>query len=331
MHFKPWMKYLTITSLLLILTVTPLLSACSSDTDVEEEPVVEEVVEEVEEADEFSIVKDAVAGYLAAPKGNVNASDLKLQIAEGTAPTIVSIRSAADYAKGHIPGATNLAFSDLTTLPKDDDIVVYCYTGQSASMATAVLGILDYSVMNLRHGMASWSDDPEVFVKRFTAETAQNDFAIETEANTGGNYDYPVLENTSSNDEDAIILAAAKTVSPKFISAADLNVKIAEGEDMTIVSIRKAEHYAIGHIPGAINLPYGTAITDGLDQIDPDAPVYVYCYTGHTAAQAVALLNMLGYDAYSISFGMCSWTSDPDVNLGYCFDPATSGGYETEK
>ena len=85
-----------------------------------------------------------------------------------------------------------------------------------------------------------------------------------------------------------------------------------------------------GHIPGAINMGL-SGLVDNLDKIDPDAPVYVYCYTGHSAAQGAALLQMLGYDAYSLKFGMCSWSSDTAVNMGKCFDAASVQGYEVEQ
>jgi rhodanese-related sulfurtransferase len=254
-----------------------------------------------------------------------------MMIAEGNAPYIVSIRSAADYAKGHIPGAVNISFGEITTLPKNEDIVVYCYTGQSGSFAAASLGILGYDVQNLRHGMASWTTDPDVYVSRFDPATSQGDYAVETQANSVSvSFDYPVLNNTSSNDEDDILEAAVATVSPNYITASDLNMKIAEGEDMTIISIRSAELYAGGHIPGAINISLNY-LADNLDKIDPDLPVYVYCYTGHSAAQATALLQMLGYDAYSLKFGMCSWSSDPAINNNSCFDASTVKDYEVEK
>ena len=92
---------------------------------------------------------------------------------------------------------------------------------------------------------------------------------------------------------------------------------------------RSAADYAAGHIPGAINIGIGSLL-DNLDKIDPDAPVYVYCYTGHTAAQEAALLQVLGYEAYSLKFGMCSWSSDPAVNMGKCFDASTVLGYDVE-
>jgi rhodanese-related sulfurtransferase len=71
-------------------------------------------------------------------------------------------------------------------------------------------------------------------------------------------------------------------------------------------------------------------LIDNLSKIDPDSPVYVYCYTGHSAAQSAALLQILGYDAYSVKFGMCGWSSDPDINAGKCFNPDSAAGYATE-
>ncbi len=325
MRLKPWVKVLAVLSLLLLLAALPLLSACGGGTveEVEEE-------EEVVEVDEFSIVQDAVEEYIPDKAANIKAADLHMMIADDFAPYIVSLRSAEDYAKGHIPGAVNIEFDELATLPENEEILVYCYTGQTASFAAAVLGVLDYDVQNLLHGISSWSDDPAVYVSRFDPASHQGNYKTETTANSAGTYDYPELDNTTSSDADDIIAAAAATVSPKYITATDLNMKIAEEDDMTIISLRSAEDYAKGHIPGAISISIG-ALADNLDALDPDSPVYAYCYTGQTAAQAVSLLQMLGYDAYSLKFGMCSWSSDTAINAGKCFDASTVGGYETEK
>jgi rhodanese-related sulfurtransferase len=331
MRIKTWQNLLISLLLLLALALTPLLTGCGGD---EEEPepstsTTEPTTTETE-VDEFDVVQDAVSDYMTHRAGNMKAADLQMSIAEGNAPYIVSLRSAEDYAKGHIPGAVNMKFSDIFTLPEDEEILVYCYTGQSGSFAAATLGVLGYDVQNLRHGMASWTDDPEVYVKRFDPATSQGNYDVETTPNTPGTYSYPTLENTTSSDEAAIILAAAKTVTPQYITAADLNMKIAEGDDMTILSVRSAEQYAKGHIPGAINIGMDDLISN-LNKLDPDEPVYVYCYTGHNAGQATAVLQMLGYDAYSLSSGMCSWSSDPEVNAGACFDPSTAASYDTEQ
>ena len=336
MRVKSWVKVAAAIGLMLLLMALPLLSACAAEeavTEEEEEVVVvveEEEEEEEEEVSEFDVVQDAVAGYLADKAGNMTAADLFMSIAEDDAPYIVSVRSAEDYAAGHIPGAVNIAFSELSTLPEDEEVLVYCYTGQSASMAAAVLGVLGYDAQNLLHGMGAWSTDPDVYVTRFDPATSQGDYRVETTANEATvTYDSPELDNTTSNDADEIIEAAVATVTTKYITATDLNMKIAEDEDMTILSVRSAADYATGHVPGAINIGL-TALADNLDKIDPDASVYVYCYTGHSAAQATALLNLLGYDAYSLKFGMCSWSSDEAVNMGKCFDATGVQGYEVE-
>jgi len=331
MRVRFWSGLTTIIILLALLVAMPLLSACGGGEPAPSAPApTPSTPAPVAEKAEIDVVKDAAAAYLADKAGNMSASDLKIKIAESDAPYIVSLRKAEDYARGHIPGAVNIAFGELATLPKDKEILVYCYTGQSASFGAAVLGVLGYDVDNLLHGMSSWSDDPDVYVSRFNPETHQGDNKVETAANAGGSYSLPKLENTASTDAAEIVKAAAATVSPKYITAADLNMKIAEGEDMTIVSVRSAEHYAAGHIPGAINIGL-SAMVDNLSQIDPDAPVYVYCYTGHSAAQAAAVLQVLGYDAYSLKFGMCGWTSDTAVNMDKCYKAASAAGYETEK
>jgi rhodanese-related sulfurtransferase len=253
-----------------------------------------------------------------------------MRIAEDDAPYIVSIRSAENHAAGHIPNVINIAFGDLATLPQDEEILLYCDSGQVASFGAVVLGMLGYDVQNLKHGISGWTSDPNVATLRFDPEKHQSDFQTETTANEGATYDYPELDNTTSTDSDAIIKAAAATVSSNFIVATDLNMKIAEKEDMTILDIRKAEYYAAGHIPGAINFGINNLV-DNLNKLNPDAPVYVYCDTGHWAAQATALLQMLGYDAYSLKFGICSWSPDETINNNLCFDVANVQDYDVEK
>ncbi|QRN86823.1 rhodanese-like domain-containing protein [Clostridia bacterium] len=90
---------------------------------------------------------------------------------------------------------------------------------------------------------------------------------------------------------------------------------VAANEDMTILDIRQASDYEAGHIRGAINAPWGTAVSDILSKLPADKPLFVYCYSGQTAGQAVHTLNLAGFDARS-------------VNLGYVFGISTVPGYE---
>ncbi|MCT4633898.1 MAG: rhodanese-like domain-containing protein [Firmicutes bacterium] len=92
--------------------------------------------------------------------------------------------------------------------------------------------------------------------------------------------------------------------------------KVNAGEEMFVLDIRQPDVYAEGHIKGAVNAPWGTAISDNLANIPSDVPVYVYCYTGQTAGQAVMTLNLAGFDARS-------------VNLGYNLGISKVEGYES--
>ena len=78
----------------------------------------------------------------------------------------------------------------------------------------------------------------------------------------------------------------------------------AESEDYTILSIRQEKDYAEAHIPGALHIPFGKGMQERFSEIPTDKPVVVYCYTGQTASQTMAVLRMLGYEAYNLAGGM---------------------------
>jgi rhodanese-related sulfurtransferase len=330
MRGTSWARAAKLLGIALVLLALPVLGACGGGEGAKP------TATPAPQVNEFDVVQDAVADYLADmvdKKNGVNlaATDLYALLNDGddsNDPYIVSLRSAADYAKGHIPGAVNIAFGELTTLPKDEDILAYCYTGQTASMATAILGTLGYDVQNLLHGMSSWTTDANIYVSRFDAATAQSDYDVETTANDATTtYDYPDIDNTAASGDAAILEAAAKSVTAKYITASELYGFINDGDDDTtpfIIDLRASADYDAGHVPGAVNMGIGS-LADNLDKLPTDKTIVAYCYTGHTAGQATAVLNMLGYDAKSLKFGFCSWSSTATK----CFDASTVTGYPT--
>ncbi len=242
-------------------------------------------------------------------------------------PYIIGLHPAEDYARGHIPGAVNMdvkelfTLENLATIPPDRDVVLVCYTGQTAGQAASALNMLGYEAYSLLHGMSSWTSDPEVYVKRFDPEKHTNDYRIETEANLpGGPYDLP----TASAPDLAGAADAYFGGGPRTMEAAALFENLNDGDaenDPYIISLHPAEDYARGHIPGAVNMDVKELFTlESLATIPPDREVVLVCYTGQTAGQAASALNMLGYEAYSLLYGMSSWTSDPEVYVKR-FDP----------
>jgi rhodanese-related sulfurtransferase len=136
----------------------------------------------------------------------------------------------------------------------------------------------------------------------------------------------------------AVIQAAADAYlssdKAPVISADALFENLNDGDtsnDPFVVSVRAPDAYALGHIPGAINVPWKTiAEPDNLAKLPTDKQIVVYCYTGHTGQIATTVLNLLGYDAINLKFGMMGWTKD-DTVLGtarYSLD--TSGDYRLE-
>lgn len=131
---------------------------------------------------------------------------------------------------------------------------------------------------------------------------------------TNSNQNTEVTENAETNsdatEESTDVLT--QTVNDYFanmgdniykINQGDFVEKVKAGEDMFILDIRQPDVYAEGHVKGAVNAPWGTAISENLDKLPMDKPIMVYCYSGQTAGQTVALLNMAGFDATSVNLG----------------------------
>ena len=96
-------------------------------------------------------------------------------------------------------------------------------------------------------------------------------------------------------------------------------------DDPFVLGIRSASHYAAGHIPGAVNIGFSDVFDeDNLAKLPTDKQIVVVCYTGHTASQITALLNVAGYDAIALMNGICSWNNNTDLTDGKCYDPVTS-------
>ncbi len=99
-------------------------------------------------------------------------------------PFIVDVRSNADYAKGHIKGAVNIPFAsvfkpeNLAKLPMDKQVVLYCYSGHTCSMASFYLNVIGYNAISEKWGIMGWSKDDALIGtnKRFPAE--QKDYPL---------------------------------------------------------------------------------------------------------------------------------------------------------
>jgi rhodanese-related sulfurtransferase len=112
---------------------------------------------------------------------------------------------------------------------------------------------------------------------------------------------------------DAFLANGAKT-----IFAADVKKKMDAGEQLFIMDIRSHKDYVIGHIPGAVNIEFANvAKPENLVKLPTEGvQIVVVCYTSQTGNQATAILNVLGYDAWALRFGMMGWISSTKMKIG---------------
>jgi rhodanese-related sulfurtransferase len=302
-----------LTILMLILAMS-LFFGCSDSTSNDDK------------ASNFELIQPKVDEVLTAGKGApISAQTLHDNMDDYF---IVSVRAASAYELGHIPGAINIPWktiaddASLAMLPTDktQKIAVYCYTGHTGALATSVLNALGYNASNLKFGMCSWTKDAAVRVASPFSEETSSDFETETTVNTPGSYDLADPDYVSSQDEEEVMQAAAiayltdaaGTISPEALH--DLINDADASNDPQILSVRASSIYAVGHIPGAINIPWKeVGLEENLKKLDPDRDIVVYCYTGHTGGIATAALNLLGYKATNLRHGMCGWTKDATI------------------
>ena len=116
----------------------------------------------VDDAIEAAISKyftDATTGTFASFHFGVDKVK-ELVDAESDAYTILDVRQAADYAEGHIKGAMNIPFGknmqeSFNKIPKDKPVIIYCYSGQTASQVLGTLRLLGYEAYNMPGGMGA--------------------------------------------------------------------------------------------------------------------------------------------------------------------------------
>jgi rhodanese-related sulfurtransferase len=274
----------------------------------EEEPVNEAkiLVEYLESADGGNYANTAMPAI-------VNAEHVKTLNTTGD-NYIIDIRSADDYAAGHIENAVNVAATDVLThlegTTADDgkqEIVIVCYSGQTAAWATCLLRLAGYdNAYSMGFGMCSWNPDFAGSWDSHIGSMYSSEFTTEATPK-GAKGDLPVL-NTGFETGKAILDAQIDKVFAAGFGAVTVSNSTVFGalSNYYIVNYwAEADYSGIGHIPGAMQYtPKASIALDAdLTTLPADETVVVYCWTGQTSANMAAYLSVIGYDAKTLTFG----------------------------
>jgi DMSO/TMAO reductase YedYZ molybdopterin-dependent catalytic subunit/glyoxylase-like metal-dependent hydrolase (beta-lactamase superfamily II) len=93
------------------------------------------------------------------------------------------------------------------------------------------------------------------------------------------------------------------------LTTTQLAALIRSGAPPQLVDVRSPGETAAGTIPGAREIPL-TAIPGALDQLDPSAPVVVYCASGYRSQVAASALRAAGFaDVSDLLGGYSAWES----------------------
>ncbi len=91
------------------------------------------------------------------------------------------------------------------------------------------------------------------------------------------------------------------------VSRLELTERVKAGV-VTVLDVRPEDEFALGHVPGALNIPFGQ-LEKRLAEIAQDQAIIAYCRGPYCVLsyEAVALLRARGFDAHRLEDGLPEW------------------------
>lgn len=226
---------------------------------------------------------------------------------------IVDIRSASAFADGHIEGAKNVEFKNILAegaTAGSKPVLIVCYSGQTACYATALMRLYGYThTRALKWGMSGWNPTTAGSWNNNTGDIAVgNPNWSVASAPSNLTFNDPAISSLSQDGETILRSRVELAVQEGFKTAKNTDV-LANPNNYFVnnyFSASSNDYAGFGHFDGAYRILPLTLSDNTYLHVDPaaGAKIVSYCYTGQTSAVLTACLRVLGYDAYSISFGM---------------------------
>jgi len=256
-----------------------------------------EVIKEDNDANkklQETLAKGELKGAAVAGKSHQIGVDEFEKLAKSGKVTVVDVRTAKEFAQGHIEGAINVDWKNrhfakeaIKNITNDKPAAIYCRSGNRATRAMFAMAALGFNeVYNLNKGMKSWN--------------AANK---------------PVKTLEVKGDKH-------------HLDVANFNNGIL-GKVGKLVDIRTPKEYNASHIPGSVMIDYKNSnFKEEFSKLDKKVPVLIYCRSGGRSGRATKVLTEMGYDVYNLDKGFNEWKADGMPQEGDSVGAAPAGGSE---
>ena len=275
-----------------------------------DEPAEEPEVDEPAEPEVFdpAMLDGAYSTFLADMEGynTISLEALNTALAENP-PFLLDVRNVAEAEEGgHIEGSVLIPLRDLADnlayLPSfDTPIVSYCGSGWRCTIALTYLEAMGWEdVKGLKGGsFGGWKEAEYGFVE-----------GVEPEA-----------EMLNAAEVDPAMVAYFDEVLTSYVpegwgvvTAEALNTMLVENPDLTLIDVRtegELEENGVIEAANWMNIPLADFVAQKAEWPATDAPIVVYCGSGHRSTIAAAILWSYGYtDVGSLKGGFGAWASE---------------------
>ncbi|GJM40750.1 MAG: hypothetical protein DHS20C20_10320 [Ardenticatenaceae bacterium] len=270
-----------------------------------EEMAEEEMEEEMEEPMAEADLDGAFTTFLTGMEAyNTIGIDALSEMMVEDPPFLLDVREVSELEEnGWIEGAVNIPLREVADsieyLPSfDTTIVSYCGSGWRCTIALTALEAMGWEdVRGLKGGsFGGWVEAGLPFEEGTVPELvalneAEPDHAMVT-----------AMQDMLHNVPDGY----------GVMTAENLSVELVENPDVILIDVRRAEEVEekgyIDH-PNVLFIPLEQFVEMSADwPADLDAPIVVYCGSGHRSTIAMSILWSYGYtDVYSLKGGFGSW------------------------
>lgn len=222
---------------------------------------------------------------------------------------IIDLRSAADYAAGHIEGAVNSTLPNILTTAQGHGtkpIMVVCYTGQTAAVGNMALRLSGYPTSKImKWGMSGWNASLDKITANVSSQAVGHANWEPAPGNPATLVDFgdPVIVSTAA-DATALLAERVTKVLADGLTGVTGTEAITTPTDYFINNYwTAADVTTYGHIKGAYRINPLTLSGGEYKNLSTAKTVVTYCWTGQTSAMITTYLRVIGYDAKTLKFG----------------------------